>query len=494
VLTYTYLNSFYQTGINNPIDKAVIEFKKQDVHASALKYKKVDEIPFDFVRKKISVVVEFRKKRELITKGAPEEIIKVCSKYLKNGKEYSLKTAKQKEAIFKQYHALSKEGYRVLALAIKQIPRESKQYEKQDEKEMILVGYVAFFDPPKHDVKTAIHEMKQAGIEVKIITGDNEFVTEKICRDLGLEVKGILLGNELASLSHDALKVRVEQTTIFARFSPNDKNRVIRALQGNGHTVGFLGDGINDAPSLKTADVGITVNTAVDIAKESADIVLTHKSLKVLHDGVMEGRRAFGNTMKYLMMGLGSNFGNMFSVAGAVFLLPFLPMLPVQILLNNLLYDVSQMTIPSDTVDETFTLKPKKWNIDFIKKNMLSFGPVSSVYDFLTFFLLFFVFAVPEGMFQTGWFLESLATQTFAIHVIRTKKSPFWKSKPSIYLLATTFLCVIIGWALPYTSLGAYFGLVPLPLYILVVIIGVVLLYLVSLEFAKRIFYKKYEF
>jgi P-type Mg2+ transporter len=488
VLLYAYLNSFNQTGIKNPLDQAILEFKKVDVSD----YKKIDEIPFDFVRKRISVVVEKWKKRYLITKGAPEEVIKLCKYYDDNGKLVKI-SDDNKEEILKQYYELSKEGYRVLAVAVKQVKTKKRVYFEFDEQESKLVGFVAFLDPPKKDVKNVLRDLMKMGIEIKILTGDNEIVTKKICDEIGLNVKGILLGHEIDELTDDALRTKVENVTIFARFSPDEKNRIIHALKANGHTVGYLGDGINDAPSLKTADVGISVDNAVDVAKESADIILTNKSLNILKNGVLEGRKTFGNTMKYIMSGLSSNFGNMFSATGSVLMLPFLPMLPIQILLNNLIYDFSQITIPTDNVDEEFIQKPRKFNMSFIKKFMVVFGTISSIFDFLTFIILFWVFHAFGPTFQTGWFLLSLTTQTLVMFIIRTKK-PFFKSTPSKYLLLSSILCVLLGWSIVFTSFGRIFGFEVLPINIVFVIVGLVASYLTTVEIVKRLFYRKYSF
>jgi|WetSurMetagenome_2_1015567.scaffolds.fasta_scaffold02082_10 P-type Mg2+ transporter len=488
VLEYAYLNSFYQTGIENPLDQAVVDYKKINIKH----YEKIDEIPFDFLRKRISLVVEDGGDRLMITKGAPEEIFPCCSFYSYNGEAKPL-TKEELNRAEKYYEQLSSEGYRVLALAIKKVSKEKKVYEKEEEAEMEFRGFIAFLDPPKSGVKEALVELEKIGIEIKIITGDNEFVAKKICQEIDLQVKGTLTGKEVETISDDALRRRVEHTTIFARFSPENKNRVIRALRSNNHVVGYMGDGINDAPSLKSSDVGISVNNAVDVAKESADIVLVRKSLRVLNEGVIEGRKVFGNTMKYVMMGLSSNFGNMFSAAGAVVFLPFLPMLPIQILLNNFLYDISQITIPTDNVDDEWVTKARRWNIKFIRKFMIFIGPISSIFDFATFFLFYYGFRVGESAFQTAWFLESLATQTFVIHIIRTKKIPFIQSRPSLPLLLSTFSIVIFAWLIPFTPIGEFFGLVPLPLYMLGAIIGTVIIYLGLVEVGKRIFFRHNE-
>lgn len=495
VLEFAYVNSFNQTGIRNQLDQAILEFRQNNVHEKLPLYKKIDEAPFDFVRKKMSVIVSKSKSIYLITKGAPEEIFKSCKYFRSNGKRKVL-DAKALKKVKNQYYKFSNQGYRVLAVAVKQmrLERKPRTYTKNDECDMDLLGFVSFLDPPKKDVESVVKALEMAGVEIKILTGDNELVTMRICEEIGLRVKGVLLGQEISQMDDDALKVRVESTTIFARFSPDQKNRVIRALRKNNHVVGYLGDGINDAPSLKNSDIGVSVDSAVDVAKESADIILTQKNLEVLKQGVFEGRKTFGNTIKYIMMGLSSNFGNMLSVAVAVLFLPFLPMLPIQILLNNFIYDCSQITIPSDNVDEDFIQKPKRWNMKFIKSFMMLLGPVSSLFDILTFLLLFFVFKVSPAMFQTGWFIESIATQTLVIHVIRTKKTPFVQSKPAQNLFFSSVFAVAVAWLIPYTIIGGFFKFEPLPWYILLTIIILVIIYLSLVEFVKKLFYKKYDF
>lgn len=488
VLLYAYLNSSFQTGIKNPLDDAVISYKKKDITA----FCKIDEIPYDFFRKRMSVIANNGENNFLISKGAPEEIIKCCAFIKISNKTVTFDKRTEEEAI-STYHKLSMQGFRVLGVAVKQV-EQKEVYSKNEEINMIFEGFVSFLDPPKKDVKEVLNQLRGIGVETKIITGDNELVTRKICDEVGLEIKGILLGADLDKFTDDALKIKAQNTTIFARCSPDEKNRIITALKSNNNVVGYMGDGINDAPSLKTADVGISVDSAVDIAKESADIVLTKKSLKDLEEGIIEGRKTFANTMKYVMMALSSNFGNMFSAAGAVLFLPFLPMLPIQIILNNFIYDFSQVTIPFDNVDDDEVQKPKKWNMDSVIKFMYVFGPISSIFDFATFFLLFFVIKAPAAVFQTGWFLESLATQIIIIHVIRTKKTPIFKSRASKWLVASSFLCLAFGWILPYTPLGPLFKFEPLPLYIVLMLAGIVLAYLITVEMAKRIFYRKVDF
>jgi Mg2+-importing ATPase len=488
VLHYAYLNSYYETGVKNALDQAVLDFGAEDVNG----YGKIDEIPFDFQRRKMSVIVEKSGKRLLVTKGAPEEVFRSCKYYSLHGKRVPINTTVLKK-IHEQYYNFSKQGYRILAIAISSLQGKRRSYSKSDESELELCGFVAFLDPPKQDVREVLQELEDAGIEIKIITGDNELVTKKICDEIGLKVKGVLLERDLNVMSEETLKVRVNNTTIFARFSPDNKNKVIRALRANGRVVGYLGDGINDAPSLKTADIGISVNSAVDVAKESASIVLTRKSLRELKEGVLEGRKTFSNTMKYIMMSLSSNFGNMFSVAIAILFLPFLPMLPVQILLNNFFYDCAQITIPSDRVDPDLIQKPKRWDMTFIKRFMIIFGPVSSIFDLLTFGILFFVFHTDAAAFQTGWFIESVATQTLVIHVVRTKKIPFFQSTASPQLLISSFAFVVLAWLLPYTPIGEFFKFQILPANILLTIICLVILYLITVEIVKRRFYARQE-
>jgi Mg2+-importing ATPase len=475
VFKYAYLNSYFQTGITNPMDKAVTDFKKEDISS----FRKLDEIPFDFERKRMTVVVDSGKNHLLITKGAPEEVLRASN---------NLDKIEQKKFIT-TYHDLSKEGYRVLAIAIKELPHLKKEYTKFDEREMSTIGFIAFLDPPRTGVKSSIDELEAMGIEMKVLTGDNEFVTQKICKDININVKGTLLGHEIEGMKDEELYEKAINTTIFARFSPIQKNKIISVLRTHGRVVGFMGDGINDAPSLKAADVGISVSNGVDVAKESADIILTNKSLHELRNGVIEGRKTFGNTIKYITMGLSSNFGNMFSVLGAVLFLPFLPMLPIQILLNNFLYDLGQISIPLDNVDDEFVQKPKRWNVRHIRNYMLFIGPISSIFDFITFFVLFIFFKNAPGSFQTGWFMESLATQTLVIHIIRTRKLPFIQSTASPFLWLTTILVVIVGWIIPITGVGKVFGFSVLPVHIIFTLIAIVAFYLISTEIGKRLFY-----
>lgn len=485
VFFYAYLNSQHQSGYANPLDAAVIKHKSVDISA----YKKIDEIPFDYARKRNTIIVEGGNEHLLIAKGAPEELLGVCGAY---GKEEIRLNENALVKIHKEYDELSHDGFRVLGVAIKKIKNKKKIYSHDEERDMIFCGFMAFLDPPKATVAETLKLLEKYGIEIKVITGDNALVSQKVASEINLPVKGVLTGLEMGNLNDYELSVRVERTTIFARISPDQKTRIIRLLQKNNHVVGFLGDGINDAPSLKAADVGISVNNAVDVAKESADLILVQKSLRELVDGVISGRTTFANTMKYLMMTLSSNFGNMFSMAAASVFIPFLPMLPVQILLNNLLYDGSQFTIPLDRVDSADVLRPKKWDMRFIKRFMLIFGSASSFFDFITFVVLFYGFRLVNGSFQTGWFLESIATQIFVIYVIRTRKMPFLESRPSLILILSTVSAVVVAWVLSLTSLGSIFGLVSLSVAPLLSIMMITAVYLIVVEIIKHWFYRKY--
>jgi Mg2+-importing ATPase len=505
ILLYSLLNSYYQTGLKSPLDEAILKHEELNIDG----FQKIDEVPFDFVRRRVSVVVERKRQRFFIVKGAPEEILKVCSYTELAGVPSDLSEALRKR-IGQKYFDLSSDGFRVLGVAYKKLRKEKAVYSVNDEKDMVFLGFVAFLDPPKGTAQQSLRLLSNAGIELKILTGDNEMVTRKTCEQLGFEIKGVALGSEILQMSDEALARIVEEANVFARVTPSQKSRIINLLKANGHVVGFMGDGINDAPSLKNSDVSVSVDNAVDVAKESADIILLKNDLTVLGEGVLEGRKTFGNTMKYIMMGISSNFGNMFSVAGASLILPllgfdFLPMLPIQILLNNLLYDLSQSSITTDNVDPEYVEKPKRWDIGFIKNFMISLGPVSSLFDFLTFFIMLFVFLpmVPafapidqkEHLFQTAWFIESLITQTLVIFAIRTRHSPFWKSKPGKLLTASSLSIVAVALLLPYTFLGAqYFSFVQPPLGFFAVLAGLVVAYLLLAEVVKNWFYARHAY
>jgi len=489
VLRYAYINSFYQTGLKNILDRAILKYQKLVVK----EYGKVDEIPFDFSRKIMSVVVDLGDKHQIISKGAPEEIFKRCVQYELDGEISDIDPLIISD-LKEEFDSLSADGFRVLAIAYKNIDSKKNAYSKDDEKELVLKGYVAFLDPPKPSTKRAIQALRKLGIDFKVLTGDNELVTRKICSEVGLDAQSLITGDRVEKSDASQLAELVKTTNIFARLSPLQKERVIRALHSNGHIVGYLGDGINDAPALKTADVGISVNNAVDIAKESADIILLKKNLMVLEDGVIEGRKTFGNIVKYIKMGSSSNFGNMFSMTGGSLFLPFLPMLPIQILLNNFLYDVSQIAIPTDKVDKEYVLKPRPWNVKYIRNFMVIIGPISSIYDFLTYGVMLFIFHAQAELFHTGWFIESLCTQTLVIHIIRTGKIPFLESRPSKFLMLMSIIIVSIGIAIPFTPLAKPFGFVKPPAMYFVALFIMVVTYLLFVQIVKKWFIKKYGY
>jgi Mg2+-importing ATPase len=504
VLKYAYLNSYYQTGLRNLLDKAILAHDDLDVERAC---RKVDEIPFDFQRRRMSVIIDYEGDHVMICKGAVDEIFRVSTHYQVDGEVFPL-IDMLKSDVMAEYEDLSSQGYRVLAISYREFPKTKEVFSVADESELTLLGYIAFFDPPKDSADKALEALARSGVSTKILTGDNALVTQKVCKDVGLKIDGIVTGDKLVGLSQEEFTRVAQQNTVFARLSPAQKEEIIRALQRSGHVVGFLGDGINDAPAMKAADVGISVDTAVDVAKESADIILLEKSLMVLEDGILEGRRVFGNIIKYIKMGASSNFGNMFSMVGGSFFLPFLPMLPIQVLVNNLLYDFSQVGIPTDRVDDEYLEKPRKWNIASIKKFMIYLGPVSSLFDYTTFFLMLIVFkcwdfAKPgtpedlknhyESLFHTGWFVESILTQTLIVHVIRTTRIPFLQSRASAALSLTTIAVMAAAVALPYIpKLGPYLGLVPPPTAFWGFIAATLVAYVVLAHFMKTWFIRKY--
>jgi len=485
VIRLAALNSAFQTGLKSPMDEAILRRE----HPAVARYRLCDEIPFDFQRRRMSVVVEDGGARLLVTKGAPESVLPACEALELAGVSTLLDATARTdaEALFRR---LSSEGYRVLAVAYRPVPFQPA-YTVADERGLRLVGFAAFLDPPREGVRETVTALHADGVAVKIITGDNELVTQRICEQVGLDAEEIVLGEALDGMSDAALGAVAERTQVFARVSPMQKNRIILALRSRGHVIGCVGDGINDAPALRTADVGISVDNAVDVARDAADIILLEKRLDVLHDGVVEGRRSFGNIMKYVIMGTSSNFGNMLSMAAASLFLPFLPMLPLQILLNNFLYDLSQMPIPSDRVDATYTLKPKRWNVAFIRRYMLVIGPLSSVYDFLTFGVMLGIFHADERLFRTGWFVESLATQTLVIFVIRTAGRP-WQSRPGAGLTCGVCACVATGAIIPFTPLAPWLGFTALPPLFFAILVLMVATYLGLVEVVKRWFYRRY--
>jgi Mg2+-importing ATPase len=495
VLKYAYLNSHFQSGLRNLLDNAVlahVDLKKSLGIDS--EYTKLDELPFDFSRRRLSVVVARRDgKHVLICKGAVEEIFSACALY-SLGEETGQLDKSHFDAAKKLTNDLNADGFRVVALAYKEMAPDKTAYSVADETGLTLMGYIAFLDPPKESAREAIAALASKGVRVKILTGDNDVVTRKICQEVNLDAGDILLGGKIAAMSDAELAEVAERTTVFAKLTPDQKEKVIAALHARGHVVGFLGDGINDSPALKAADVGISVDTAVDIAKESADIILLEKNLLVLQKGVIEGRKIFANITKYIKMGASSNFGNMFSVLGASIFLPFLPMAPIQVLTNNLLYDFSQTAIPTDNVDEEFLAAPRRWDIGNIFKFMVFIGPISSIFDYATFAMMIYVFGAwtNPALFQTGWFVESLLTQTLIIHIIRTAKIPFIESRASPALIATTVIICAVGIALPFTWAGAALGFVPLPGLYWPLVAAMLLAYAILTHLVKVWFIRKW--
>lgn len=508
VLKWGYLNSFHQTGLKNLLDQAVLDHA--EVHnmmrADEL-YQKVDEIPFDFERRRMSVILNTSKGKHLmICKGAVEEMLPLCQYALDPGDDRSLHVENDnsvplddlmKQQIIRMSEKLNAEGLRVLLIAIREFDGDHPlNYSVADENKLTLTGFMGFLDPAKPSAEPSIKALHKLGVEVKVVTGDNDIVAKKICHDVGIPINTIMLGDELEHMTDDELCKDMDLYSVFAKVSPLQKQRIVKILRSKGHTVGFMGDGINDAAAIKEADVGISVDTGADIAKESADIILLEKDLMVLRSGVIYGRRTFGNIVKYIKMTASSNFGNMFSMIGASALLPFLPMLPLQILTQNLLYDVSQSSIPWDTMDKDFLEKPKKWEAASIKKFMLYIGPLSSIFDYVTFAVLFFIFKAntPEqqGLFQTGWFVEGLLSQTLIVHIIRTKKIPFIQSWAATPVVALTSLIMLIGIMVPFTPMAVYLKMQPLPLNYFPYLIGILTGYCVLTQFVKQWFIRKF--
>ena len=483
VLKLGYIVSTFSTGFANPMDLAVESFEPIDIS----EYQKIDEIPFDFERKREAVVVHHGKSssRYLLVKGAPEEVLKISTHY--NTDQTRLTPRLHKE-IQDTYDQLSRDGFRVLAVAQKKIGTE-KRYEPEDEKDLVFEGFLAFLDPAKESVAETLQRMRELGIHVKVITGDNAYVTQKIAKDVGLQVEGMVTGDELAKLNTREVSLLVERTTIFARVNPEQKMQIIQALQSNGHVIGYMGDGINDAPSLRAADVGISVNNAVDVAKDAADFILMRKSLRELTNGIIEGRKTFANTMKYLRMALSSNFGNMFSMAGASLFLPFLPMLATQILLNNLLYDTSQFAIPLDNVDEAEIKRPPQFSIKSIKHFMWSYGLLSSCFDFTTFGVMMWLFHANQPLFQAGWFVESFLTQVLVVFVIRTRYIPFIQSRASLPLILTITLVIVGALSAAMLPIRSWFKFGALQPHQIATLCAIVAVYLVCAQLIKRRFY-----
>ena len=474
VLRYAYMNSFYQTGLRNLLDRAILAHSELDVERDC---RKVDEIPFDFKRRRMSVVIDHEDRHVLICKGAVEEVTAICNNYQVDDDINPL-IKLIRDDLMDEYRNLSAEGYRVLAIAYRDFERSKQTFSVADESGLILLGYIAFFDPAKDTAAKAIEALSRSGVSVKILTGDNELVTRKVCHDVAMPIAKVVTGPQLAALDEPSFAREVDTANVLARLTPDQKEKVIQTLRQQGHVVGFMGDGINDVLAMKAADVGISVDSAVDVAKESADIILLEKSLLVLEEGIMEGRKVFGNIIKYIKMGASSNFGNMFSVVGGAYFLPFLPMAPIQVLINNLLYDISQVGIPLDNVDEDYLAKPRKWNIRSIRNFMVFIGPISSLFDYATFLLMLYVFGCAaysapgasaaqklhlETLFHTGWFVESLLTQTLIVHIIRTQRIPFVQSRASKPMVFATLAIMGVGLWLPFSPWARFLGFTPLP-------------------------------
>lgn len=498
VLRHAYFNSFFQTGLKNLMDKAILSHTEElGFHNLEKEYSKIDEIPFDFIRRRMSVVVEDKKSKcQIITKGAVEEILNICSHMEFNGKVVEI-DRDLRISVMSDTSNLNREGLRVLAIAQKSWVEKDHSFGIADESDMVLIGLLAFLDPPKASAAGAIRQLHENGVEVKVLSGDNEGVVRTICRQVGVDTEYTLLGHEIEDMADEELIARIGKIKVLAKLTPMQKTRIITLLQEKGNTVGFLGDGINDASALRQADIGISVDTAVDIAKESADIILLEKDLMVLEEGVLEGRKIFGNIMKYIKMTASSNFGNVFSVMIASAFLPFLPMLPVHLLLQNLLYDISQTTIPFDTVDKEYLMKPRKWDASDLGRFMIRIGPISSIFDIVTYLVMWFVFRAncPEmaPLFQSGWFIEGLLSQTLIVHMIRTRRIPFIQSRASWLVMTTTLAVMAVGIIIPFSGLGASIGLVPLPWSYFPWLVGILSGYCLLTQTVKNWYIRKYH-
>lgn len=509
VLRHAYLNSYYQTGLKNLLDVAIIDEAKQTLATDKINYRKVDEIPFDFERRRMSVVVEDTAgKTQMITKGAIEEMLSI-SNYIDIDGIVSPLTNEKRESVLAKVRDLNEDGLRVIGVAQKTNPSVVGEFSVKDESDMVLIGYLAFLDPPKETTKQALKALKDHGVAVKVLTGDNELVTRSVCRQVGLEINELITGEKISEMDDRELAQVAENHEVFVKLNPQQKARLTTALRQNGHTVGFLGDGINDAPAMKVADIGISVDTAVDIAKESADVILLEKDLTILERGLLSGRETFGNIMKYIKATASSNFGNMFSVLVASTFLPFLPMLPLQILFLNLIYDVSCISLPWDKMDKEYLHEPKKWEASSIGKFMVYFGPTSSIFDITTYLLMYFIIcpAVVGGDFHTldaqqkivfialfhaGWFVESLWSQTLVLHALRTPKIPFIQSNATFAMFTITTLGIVVGSILPFTGFGAELGLMPLPGTYWTWLVVTILAYLTLVTMVKKFYIKKF--
>ena len=497
ILRHAYFNSFFQTGLKNLMDKAILSHIKE-LSLEYLKdnYKKVDEIPFDFARRRMSVVVEDKQgKRQIITKGAVEEMLDICSYAEFDGAVHPLSAELRKKAQEISLQ-MNKQGMRVLAVAHKSYLSKECDFKVEDEKDMVLIGYLAFLDPPKQSAASAIKQLHEHGIEVKILSGDNDAVVQTIARQVGIETRNALTGPQFEAMEEEEQRQAVCKTNVFSKLTPIQKTQIIMLLQEQQNTVGFLGDGINDAAALRQSDIGISVDSAVDIAKESADIILLEKDLMVLEDGVLEGRKTFGNITKYIKMTASSNFGNMFSVMAASAFLPFLPMLPIHLLIQNLLYDISQTTIPFDRMDADYLRKPRKWDASDISRFMIFIGPISSIFDIVTYLVMWYVFSCNsvehQTLFQSGWFIEGLHEQTLIVHMIRTQKIPFIQSCASWQVTGLTVLIMVIGIIIPFSPFGTSIGLEPLPLSYFPWLVGILLSYCVLTQMIKNWYIKRF--
>jgi len=483
---YAYLNAYFQAGMANPLDDAILAYQSLELTG----VDKVDEIPYDFVRKRLTVVVRENGQLTMLTKGAFEEVLKICTR-AQLGTDSKPIDPQLTNAIHNLYQGWSEQGFRVLGVAIKPVGDHSGNFTRADELEMAFVGFLLFFDPPKEGILTTIQDLEQLGVQLKIITGDNRLVARHTAQSIGLNISGVVTGDQMDNLRDTALLYAVQHNNIFAEVDPTQKERIILSLKKAGQVVGYMGDGINDAPSLHSADVGISVENAVDVAKEAADFVLLKNDLEVLRQGIIQGRKTFANTLKYVFMATSANFGNMFSVAGASLFLSFLPMLPKQILLINFLTDLPEMTIASDRVDDALIQRPHRWDVGFIRRFMLVFGPLSSIFDLLTFGVLLWIMHADQALFHTGWFIESVLSAGLVVFAIRTR-IPFIKSHPSWTMLLVTLVVGVIALLLPYSPLANLLGLKPLSLPILGMIAGIVILYFISAEFLKRWFFQRF--
>ena len=495
VLKHAFLNSYFQTGLKGNIDEAVINRVKQmELNGTEEKYHKLDEIPFDFSRRRLSVVVSDGQKKQMITKGAVEEILSICTMVDEKGEVLEL-TKEMKQNILKMTKELNQEGLRVIAVCQKNDIVNIQQFSVKDETKMVLIGFIGFLDPPKESAKSAIERLNRDGIRVIVLTGDNEYVTKAICEKVGINTDKIVLGNKIEKLSDMAIKRLLKKTNVYAKLSPIQKARIVRLLKEEGNVVGYMGDGINDAPSMHNSEVGISVDTAVDITKETADIILLEKDLDVLTDGVLEGRKTFGNLLKYIKMAVSFNFGEVLSVLIASMLLPFFPITPIQLLVQSLLYDIGQLSLPYDNVDKEYLQKPRKWDLKGLKNFMLWMGPTSSVFDLMVFSILWFGFHLRQpdaALFQTIWFSYGVVSNLIGLHIIRTAKTPFIQSNASKAVYASSIILSLIAIIVPFTFIGSYIGLVPLPLKYLSVIIGVPILYCFIATIVKKEYIKKY--